>query len=142
MSDAATDCEQLLNFALPMAESMLELQGGFFPFASVILADGSLAEIEGLEGPDRPPPENLIGTIKAGLIEGARKQLYRATALISDVSVIGPQEAAAGAAISIELNHRDDYSVTVLFPYRIEGSALLIAEPTAETGEDDIFPRG
>ena len=44
--------------------------------------------------------------------------------------------------MSIRLDHRDDYSVVVTFPYRfLPGGELEFDEPFAVTGKNEIFSR-
>lgn len=43
-------------------------------------------------------------------------------------------------AVAIDLDHREGYSVTVLFPYTIANGEPALAEPFAIAGDADIFP--
>jgi len=40
----------------------------------------------------------------------------------------------------VSLNHRDNYSAVVLFPYKIDGGELILGTVFDQEGEADIFP--
>jgi len=139
VSDAKTECETLMSSMLPFAEQMLIKHGEFFPFGGAMQNDGKIVSVSGYDGNEQPPSDHVIDLIKRGLLDGARKGKYRATALVCDVKVNLPATGEKSDLISVSLNHRDDYSVIVMFPYRIEGGDLAFAAPYAERGEDYIF---
>jgi hypothetical protein len=72
-------------------------------------------------------------------VQGAKAGKYRATALIYDVRVTLPSTGRKSDAIAVALDHRDHYSVVVMFPYQFTGGELTIGSPFAQKGEGDIF---
>jgi hypothetical protein len=118
---------------------MLERNGEFFPFGCAMRSNGELVPIASYDGSHHPPSNELILLIKGGFVEGARKKHYKATALAYDVTVKLPSNGETSDAIAISLNHRDNYSVIVLFPYRLDRGKLSIDPPLAQQGEADIF---
>jgi hypothetical protein len=141
MDDRKADCEALLNWLFPLAEELLEESAQFFPFGGAMTPDGTLVSVAGHDEGEEPPPAELAGLIKAAFVEGAARGAFKATALIYDARVALSEAEATSHAIVAELNHRGRYSVTVLFPYRIEGGVLVIEAPDAELGAYDIFPQ-
>jgi hypothetical protein len=139
MSQAKADCESLMNSLLPFAEQMLQLHGEFFPFGGAMRSSGEVVAVAGYDGSERPLSADLIRLIKEGFVEGARKNEYRATAHVYDVRVKLPSSGEKSDAIAISLNHRDNYSVVVLFPYRLNDGKLTVAAAYAQAGEADIF---
>ena len=101
--------------------------------------DGKIVSVAGYDGDQQPASDHVIRLIKSGLVDGARKGTYRATALVCDVKVRLPATGEKSDAVSVSLNHRDGYSVIVIFPYKIDGEVLDFADPYAEKGEGDIF---
>ena len=77
--------------------------------------------------------------LKDAFIAGAKDGQYKATALVYDVRVALPGTGEKSDAIAVSLNHRADYSVIVLFPYKIEGGRPIIGQVMAQKGEADIF---
>jgi hypothetical protein len=55
------------------------------------------------------------------------------------VRVTLPSSDKKSDAIAVSLNHRDDYSVTVFFPYETREGRLQFGEVFAQKGEADIF---
>jgi len=56
------------------------------------------------------------------------------------VKVILPSSGQKSDAIAVSLNHRDNYSVIVLFPYQLKNGKLSLGEIFAQKGEADVFP--
>jgi hypothetical protein len=139
-NDAKADCETLMGSALPFAEQMLSQYGEFLPFGGAMRLDGELVSVAGYDGDEQPPSSDVIRLIKDGFIEAARQGQFRATALVYDVRTTIPSTSEKSDAIAVSLNHRDNYSVVVFFPYRIDGGRLSIGEAFAQMGEADIFP--
>jgi hypothetical protein len=140
MADPKADCEALLSSVLPFAEQMLSLHGEFFPFGGAMRPDGKFVSVGGFDGEEHPLSADIIRLIKDGFIQSAHRGEYKATALVYDVRVKVPSTGEKSDAIAVSLNHRDDYSVVVLFPYRITDGKLVIGDPFAQQGEADIFP--
>lgn len=140
MSDPKADCEALIGSVLPFAEQMLTTHGAFIPFGGAMRADGQIVSIAGYDENEHPQPANVIALMKDGFVEGARRGEYKATALVYDVRVELPSTEEKSDAIAVSLNHRDNYSVVVLIPYRIDGKKLILGAVFAQEGEADIFP--
>jgi hypothetical protein len=119
---------------------MLLEQRAFRPFGSTLSADGQITQVGGwLEG--AAPSAELVAEFEHGFRDGAARGELRATALLESVAVVPPGKAAPEHAVSIRLDHRDDYSVIVTFPYRfLPGGELEIDDPFAVEGRHGIFP--
>lgn len=136
------ECESLMSAVLPRAEELLLGHRELFPFAATLSASGEIAHVPGFTGSERPPTEELIALLEAGFREGAARGELVATALLCDVLVVPPGKSERQDAIAVRLDHRDDYSIVVLFPYVIaESGALTVDEPFATAGAGAIFPR-
>ena len=90
-------------------------------------------------GREQPPSNEIIGLIKRGFVEGANSGGYVATALVYDVRVTLPASGQKSDAIAVSLNHRDNYSVVVLFPYQLANGELQYGEAISQEGERDVF---
>lgn len=140
MSDPKADCEALMNSVLPFAQQMLTTHGEFFPFGGAMRPDGELVSIAGYDGNERPKSVDLIAQLKGGMIAAAREGEYKATAIVYDVRIKLPSTGEISDAIAVSLNHRDNYSVIVLIPYKIDAGKLIPGTTLAQRGEGDIFP--
>jgi hypothetical protein len=140
MSDPKADCEALMNSVLPFAEQMLTAHGELFPFGAAMRPDGQLASVAGYDGDEHPKSADVIALMKEGMIAAARRGEYQATANVYDARVKLPSTEGKSDAIAVSLNHRDNYSVIVFFPYRIDAGKLILGTAFAENGEADIFP--
>jgi hypothetical protein len=140
MSDPKADCQALMNWVLPFAKQMLTTHGEFFPFGGAMRPDGQPVAIGGYDGNEHPQSVDVIALMKNGFIAAARKGEYKATAIVYDARVKLPSTEEKSDAIAISLNHRDNYSVKVLFPYKIDSRKLILGTSFAQKGEADIFP--
>jgi hypothetical protein len=134
------DCEQLMNAALPFAEQMLRQHREFYPFGVTMSSVGEISQVGGWTGGEHPPSTEIIELLEAGFRDGAAKGMYRATALVVDVRTVPPGRSAKQDAIAVHLDHKDNYSVQVIFPYSFEASGeLRIEEPFAAKGDGRTF---
>jgi len=140
MSNPKADCEALMSSVLPFAEQMLTTHGEFIPFGGAMRLDGQLVSIAGYDGDEHPRSVDVMGLMKDGLVAAARKGEYKATAIVYDVRVNLPSTGDKSDAIAISLNHRDNYSVIVFFPYKLDSGRLILGTVFAQKGEADIFP--
>jgi len=119
---------------------MLTTHGAFIPFGGAMRADGQIVSIAGYDESEQSQPTNAIALMKDGFVEAARRGEYKATAIVYDVRVELPSTKEESDAIAVSLNHRDNYSAIVLFPYKIDGGELILGTVFAQEGEADIFP--
>jgi hypothetical protein len=140
MGDPKTDCEALMNSVLPFAEQMLTTHGAFIPFGGAMRPDGQLVSIAGYDGNKHLQPIDVMTLMKDAFIAAARNGEYKATAVVYDVRVKLPSTEEKSDAIAVSLNHRESYSVIVLFPYKIDTGKLILGTAFAQEGEADIFP--
>ncbi len=133
------DCEVLMNSVIPFAEQMLSSHGEFLPFGGAMRSSGELVSVAGYDGDERPQSSDVIRLIKEGFIEAARQGQFKATALVYDVRTVVPSTGNKSDAIAVSLNHRDSYSIVVIFPYKIDNGKLTVGDAFAQKGEADIF---
>src|SRR5262249_23662760 len=113
--------------------------GEFFPFGGGMRPDGQFVPVAGYEGDEQPSSADVIALLKEGMVASARRGEFTATAIVYDVKVRLPSTEETSDAIAVSLNHRDNYSVIVVFPYKIDGGKLALGEIFAQKGEADIF---
>ena len=139
MSNPKAECEALMNEALPFAEKMLQEHGEFFPYGNALNNKGEVVLVAGYDGREQPPSSDLIKLINQGFVSGAKSGQYKATALVYDVRIkVGASDEKTDA-IAVSLNHKDNYSVVVVFPYTLKDGKLTFGELMAEEGEYDVF---
>jgi hypothetical protein len=140
MADPKTECEKLMNAALPFAEEMLTKHREFFPFGSTMSTDGEIAQLGGWTGDEQLPSNEVIELLQEGFRSGAERRQYKATALVYDILTIPPGKREKQDAIAVAMDHRDDYSVIVIFSYSFNSDGKLeIEAPFMTKGENKIF---
>lgn len=132
------ECDLLVNVVVPFARQMLSQHHGFFPFGATMSPSGTISRTETPKG-DHPPKE-LVVLIEQGFVDGAQQGLYKATAVALDVKTVPPGKNERQNAVEVRLDHRDNYSVKVVFPYSYSLSGeLAFAPPFAVAGDKMIF---
>ena len=139
MTTPKAECENLMNSALPFAEQMLREHGEFFPYGAALKGNGEMASVAGYDGREKPPSNDIIRMLKQSFVQGAKSGDYKATALVYNVKVTLPSSHQKSDAIVVSLNHRENYSVVVFFPYQLRNGELTVGEVFAEKGEADVF---
>ena len=142
MKTPKEDCEDLMNAVLPFAKQMLSQHREFFPFGATMSTSGEIAHSAGWTGTEHPPSNDVIALLNDGFRAGAVAGKYRATALVYDVRTIPPGATVKQDAIAVNLDHRGDYSVVVMFPYVFSSAGdLVVSDPFASEGARAVFRR-
>ena len=134
------DCEELMKSTLPFAERMLKEHGEFYPFAGHMSFEGEIVHVGAkMEGTDHPKSQPLIELLEESFRQQARNGELRATSIIYDVRIKPPGSEDKTDAIQVCLDHRDGYSVKVLFPYKLTNGELLFGKTFVQRGDNRIF---
>lgn len=140
MSTPKEDCESLLNAVMPLVQQMLGQYQEFFPCGATLSPTGEIA-LAMPPGDDNDPNTDLL---LANLEEGFRKQAAAgtclATAVAVDVLMVPPGRTKKQDAVEVRLDHRDSYSMRVLFPYAVSDAGELTLEgPVTVAGSAQMF---
>jgi hypothetical protein len=139
-STCKDECEALMSAVLPIAERMLVEHRALRAFGSTLSAAGQITQVGGWSGDAEPASPELVAEYEASFRDGALRGELKATALLEPVTVVPPGMVEPQNAVSIRLDHREDYSVVVTFPYRFSAAGeLQIEEPFAAEGAHGIF---
>jgi hypothetical protein len=138
--DAKAECEVLLNEAMPFAQKMLREHGEFYPYGYEMNPAGDIKLVAGYTGADHPKSQTIIDLLVEGFKKDAAANKIRATALVYDMLVVPPGASAKTDAIAVALDHRDNYSVIVIFPYALDHGNLTVGAPFAQKGKSAVFP--
>ncbi|WP_038164594.1 hypothetical protein [Verrucomicrobium sp. BvORR106] len=133
------EAQRLVDSSLPFAEQMLTQHGEFFPFGQVIDVGGNIAHHAGYPGGEQPPSLDVIDVLQRAWRRMAEEGSIRATALTYDIRTTPPGRSEKQDAICIAIDHRDTYSVQVIFPYTMVDGAPDIEPPFAVEGSYSIF---
>ncbi|WFB37506.1 hypothetical protein P3T73_07005 [Kiritimatiellota bacterium B12222] len=124
MQTPKEECENLMNEILPFAEKMLREHGEFLPFGGKMITSGEVVHVGASDGREQPPSIDLIKLLRQGFANEAKESKLKATAIVYDVRITPPGMNKKMDAIQIDLNHRDGYSVSVIFPYILKDGQI------------------
>jgi len=142
IANCKDECETLMSAVLPLAEQMLSEHGTLRPFGSTLSTSDQVVDIGSASHGLVQDEASLLAEYRDSFREGAQRGELKATALVYAASSIAPGAAKPEWTVAVQLDHRDDYSIVVNFPYRFtETGELVIDEPFASEGEHKIFDR-
>jgi hypothetical protein len=140
MSSAKDECEELLGELMPFAEQCLTRYHEFFPFGAAVSQSGETIMLGAAEEDEQPESEELIALLNEGFREGVQSGEYRATGLVFDALTTPPDKNTKQDTVICALDHQDNYSVKVCFPYHFDADdQLVIEEPFAVEGDYSVF---
>ncbi|HEY3254368.1 MAG TPA: hypothetical protein VGJ91_10480 [Polyangiaceae bacterium] len=129
-----------MSALLPVAEQMLSEHRALRPFGYTLSAADQIVQVGGRGALTGRNDAELIAEFRAGFRDGAARGELKATALSYSAQSAVPGRGAAQDAVFVHLNHRDNYSLVVTFPYHFGADGeLVIEEPFANDGEYDVF---
>jgi hypothetical protein len=136
-----SQCEQLLNEMMPVAKKFLSEHGEFFPFGASMKPNGEIVYAAGYDGREKPPSQAIIDILRDAFRADAVRKKIIASALVYDVRVIPPRSNTKTDAVAVELDHRDDYSVIMFYPYSIHAKNVEFRDPFMNSGDHRVFAR-
>src|SRR5580692_6830950 len=83
--DAKSECEVLLNEAMPFAEKMLREHGEFYPYGYEMNPAGNIKLVAGYTGTEHPKSQTIINLLVEGFKQDAAANKVKATALVYDM---------------------------------------------------------
>jgi len=140
MANCKEECEALMSALLPVAEQMLNEHRALRPFGCTLSATDQVVQVGGFGAPASADDAAMITQFRESFRDGAARGELKATALSYSARSVLPGTSAARDAVFVHLNHRDNYSLVLTFPYHFGAAGeLVIEEPFANDGEYDVF---
>lgn len=129
-----------MSALLPVAEQMLSEHHALRPFGCSLSAADQIVQVGGWNALDTADDATLIARYRHGFRDAAARGELKASALSYSAKSAVPGKIAVQDAVFVHLNHRDDYSIVVTFPYHFGAlGELVIEDPFANQGEHDVF---
>jgi hypothetical protein len=135
------DFERLLDATFPFVEDLLKKHGEFFPLASAIDKNDSIAHFGTYDGDEQPESDKVIEGLKIGLREGAKNGDYKAIAIFYDARVIdlNTNQKTDSVAVFVE-NKKETTAFKLFYPYTLtKDRVLTFAEGWRNITEKEIF---
>lgn len=118
------DIQRLIDATLPDVEAVLKKKGSFKPFATVILANDSIAEIDVKDSTKAGYTED---DLKEELSIGALKGTYKVVAIFYIRETSDPGTGKNTKAVAVFAEHtNDDFAYLFFYPYKITARKELI----------------
>lgn len=136
---AEQDCERLVTEFLPLAVAQLQTHGGFYPFAGVLTPEGKTSALQVPVESDQPHPSEVVEATIAALRRNAAARAIHAAVVFADARVLLPGCTEQSDAVQARLDHRDDYSAILFFPYTITDGKVALGKSFVAAGTHEIF---
>ena len=133
MEQGKVETQKLFDSVLPLAQQLLLENEEFLPFGEIMKPSGERVSLSASNGEDRPKSSELIDLLKNYYSEAAISNEIIASALVYDVVVNGSD------SIAVDLDHVSGYSVTVIVPYELTETELIIGKMFTLKGKRLIF---
>ncbi len=134
-SAAVTDLHDLLDHARTIVQERVA-SGETGPFAITMLPCNATALVA---TPKTNSTVACIERLKSHLKACVRDNAYKATAIAYNVSVQDRETGHMKDAVAINLDHRQDISIVVYFPYEMVQGSLTWGSIFQQAGRSDIF---
>jgi hypothetical protein len=133
------DIQKLLDSTFPFVSDLLKRYGEFFPLASAISVDDSIAQIGTYDGNEKPLSDKLIVDLKNAI--RVKKECYKVIAIFYDGSVINPETNIKADAVIVFVESRSlDKSNTFYYPYHLsDDKQLIFSNAWREENDREIF---
>ena len=137
---AKKDAQALVDEFIVFAEKRLSEHGEFYPFGGRMNVDGEIVWEGASDGTEHPRSQPLIEILRESHRQKAIKGEIRASCIVYDIRTLPPGKEQKQDAIAIEIDHRDDYAVVVVFPYTLSADGVLsVEEPFAVSRDNTTF---
>jgi hypothetical protein len=139
VDNTMNDIEKLLDITMPFVEELLKNHGEFFPLASAVMTNDSIAPVATYDGNERPLSDNLIVDFKE--VFRANKDDYKTIAIFYDVRVNDPDTKVNTDAVAVFIESKNDYSAfKFYYPYTLtKDKPLTFSNPWKTTTPKEIF---
>jgi hypothetical protein len=133
MTNPREDADQLLSTMLPLAENLLRKHGEFYPFGATMNLGGKIEMEHAATEQSKPNSASLIASLEETF--RGRLELLRAVAIACDTRVTPPGEFQSVDAVSVFIDHRDQFCALVFVPYTrasnqdVEFGAIFASRP-------------
>ena len=139
MTSCKQDCELLMSSVLPVAERVLAERRTLHPFGCTLSDDDRIADVGNGALDAEFDRAALLAEFRASFRDGAQRGELKGSALVYLAEAKGAVEGPS-ALVCVELDHNQNYSIVVSFPYRFTSAGeLYIDEPFAVEGKHEIF---
>ncbi len=137
---AKDDAQALVDEFITFAEKLLREHGEFYPFGGHMKVDGRIVWEGASDKTEHPRSQPLIEILREAHRNRALNGEIRASCIVYDILAIPPGKEEKQDAIAIEIDHRDSYSVFVVFPYTLTSNGVLDVElPYAVSRHNTTF---
>lgn len=134
------DLDRLAGQLIDLAKQRLTELGQFYPFAAVVQADGTLAQLN-YNPPGRAPlVARFIEALKESVRNGAREGQFRAAGICFLAQAACPPDKRISDAICLQLHDAGGTSMDYFLPYSRQQDQLTYAEPFRTPNHASLFP--
>lgn len=129
-----------MNELLPVAKKMLSEFGEFYPYGGYMKLNGDIVHVGAKANEtDHPKSTDLVDIIEVSLRKTVASRQCKAVAIVYNVTVTLPNSTQTSDAIQVCVEHINNYSAEVFFPYKIDNAEIVYNSVFAQQGENVFF---
>ena len=133
------DIERLLDSTFPFVEELLKEHGEFFPLASAVKTNNSIAQVGTYDGDEQPLSNTVIADLKTAF--RVKKDDYKTIAIFYDVRVVDPNTNLKTDAVAVFVETKNDNTAyTFYYPYVLTTDKdLSFSDAWKNANDKEIF---
>lgn len=133
------DIERLLDSTFPLVDDLLKNYGEFFPLASAIKTDNTIAQVGTYFGDERPLSNKVITELKKSF--RAKVEDYKTIAIFYDVKVVNPNTNLKTDAVAVFIETKiEDTAYVFYYPYTLTNDKQLsFSDSWKNKNDKEIF---
>ena len=140
MPTAKEDAQSLVDELMPFAKQMLTTHGEFMPYGGHMKLNGEIVHEGATTGEERSRSQPLIDILRSSHSEAARDGRIRAACIVYDILIAPPEQSQKVDAIAFEIDHREEYSAVLFYPYALSGDEVVFVQAAfGGRGQNAIF---
>ena len=133
------DIERLLDSTFPFIEDLLRKYEEFFPLASAIKTDNTIAQVGTYRDEEKPLSAKVIAELKKSF--RTKKEDYKTVAIFYDVKVVNPNTGLKTDAVAVFVETKNEDTAYILYyAYILEtGKQLIFSDSWKDKNDKEIF---
>ena len=133
------ECEDLLNEIMPAVNNLLIKNKEFYPVGAVMGKDGEISFTAYASENEHPTSEEVLQELIKMHKQKAEEDVIKASAIAWNAVGIG-NTGKKSDMVAISLEHKDNYSVVIVEPYKIGlFKKVTFEQILANEGKTDIW---
>ena len=124
MVATSAQLQELLDYCMDFAKTMLNDAGDFYPFGAKLSLEGQVVAVGGHSGSEKPLPQDIYQLLIGAFVSEAQNGSIAGAALAANVNVPDQYESPTRDAIRVHVE-APGFARFIYVPYKVTRSGLF-----------------